>query len=102
MAKSWFFSNHALERFLERVDPTLDEADARRFLAELPFRDQVVLVGYQGKKRLYREVARPNRAEYVVLKRTILTVLDPQQQPLEAGRESIVATLPRGSQKRRS
>ena len=54
----------------------------------------IVLVGRQGKKDLYREIERPNRVEYVVLGRKVITVLDPQEQPLLAGREMVPCHAP--------
>lgn len=92
--RSWFASTHAIERFIGRIDTTLDVAAARAYLAELPLRGKVVLVGHQGKKDLYREIERPNRVEYVVLGRKVITVLDPQEQPLLAGREMVPCHAP--------
>lgn len=95
----WSVSDHAVERFTTRIEPSMRPVVAREVLARFPESRAVTLVGRTTDGcELYRERRRPNRAEYLVrwdfnchghAVRVLVTVLDPTEQPLIVGREGL-------------
>ena len=75
-------TDHAVERFVERCEPSLTHDEARVELAGTLYR--LVCVGERsdgGDATLYRDPMRPMRAEFVVARGRIVTITNPQLQP---------------------
>lgn len=89
----WRVSQHAVDRYRERIEPSHNAALARAILARLPERGTLVLVGYRGGAELWRDTRQPQRAEYVVSRdlrtgeRKVVSVFNPSVQTADTGRE---------------
>lgn len=72
---------HAVERFVERCDPTLSLAEAQAYITEaLPRLHHVGRVNDAASSaHLFRDPERPMLAEFVVTDGAIVTVTNPQR-----------------------
>ena len=87
-------SRHAIARYIERVAPGMRAAVAEGVLAHLLLAG-LVRVGTDPYGRgIWRLPSRPMAAEYILdeLRWEVVTVLDPQRQPLCLGRVSEVVS----------
>ena len=87
-------SRHAVQRYIERIAPHMRPAVAEGVLAHLLLAG-LVRVGTDPYGRgLYRLPCRPMEAEYILDEERweVVTVLDPQRQPLARGRVSSVVS----------
>ncbi len=74
-------AHHAVERFIERCDPSLTPAEVRAYFVEAMPR-----LHYVGRRNtgtdaghLYRDPERPMLAEFVAIDGAIVTVTNPQK-----------------------
>ncbi len=75
--RGWGVTTHACERYVERIDDTVDELEARYILSGCARRSVLVAMLPDGTE-LYRDPHRPNRLEIVVVNGRVVTVIDPQ------------------------
>lgn len=92
--RRWRVTAHAVERYIERCEPSMSSTLARGILREAS--QTSVLVGHRRGAQLYRDPQRPMHAEFVVSDAgELVTVLNPLEQSSDHDREIVYAPVRR-------